>query len=140
MLARRMARVSLAAGGQACRRAVKSSRVKYFAARSRFMMATVPRHRRRQGRKSMKRHWPIVALSVVALAAIDMAYAGTKHRKYPPRYVAPASEAVVPPSSSLAPPRMYEARPGVWISTWDCITDEGYGRWRPCSDVGRGSR
>jgi hypothetical protein len=32
--------------------------------------------------------------------------------------------------------RMYEARPGVWISTYDCITDEGYGRWRPCSAGG----
>jgi hypothetical protein len=35
--------------------------------------------------------------------------------------------------SSFAPPRMVEVRPGVWISSYDCITDEGYGRWLPCS-------
>jgi hypothetical protein len=88
----------------------------------------------------MKRHWPIVALSVVALAAIDTAYASRKHHKYAPRHV-PAVYGSVPSNSSFDPPRMYEARPGVWISTWDCITDEGYGRWRPCSaGGGRGTR
>jgi hypothetical protein len=34
---------------------------------------------------------------------------------------------------------MYEARPGLWISSWDCIMDEGQGRWVPCS-VGGGRR
>ena len=77
----------------------------------------------------MNRHWPIVALSVVALATIDAAHAGAKHRHHGARH-APGNVAAM---SSFEPPRMYEARPGVWISTWDCITDEGYGRWRPCS-------
>ena len=87
----------------------------------------------------MKGHWSVVALSVVALAAIDTAYAGSKHRPHAPRHArhVPAS---VEPSSSFAPARMYEARPGVWISTYDCITDEGYGRWRPCSSGGRAGR
>lgn len=83
----------------------------------------------------MKIHWSIVALSVVALVAIDTAYAKSKHRPYASRYARHAPASVAPPSS-FAPPRMYEARPGVWISTWDCITDEGYGRWRPCSAGG----
>jgi hypothetical protein len=81
----------------------------------------------------MKRHWPIVALSVIALAAADTGYAAAKKHHHSTRA---AAGPVVPPSSSFAPPRMYEARPGVWISTWDCITDEGYGRWRPCSSGG----
>jgi hypothetical protein len=81
----------------------------------------------------MKRHWPIVGLSVIALAAIDTGSATAKKR-HPSARVATGT--VAPPSSSFAPPRMYEARPGVWISTWDCITDEGYGRWRPCSAGG----
>ena len=77
----------------------------------------------------MKRHWPIVAVSVLALVTIDAAYAGAnKHR----RHVARVPAAV---ESSFAPARMIEVRPGVIISSYDCITDEGYGRWRPCSDV-----
>ena len=86
--------------------------------------------------ESMKCHWPIVGLSMLALAAMDAAYAGEKQRHYRARHgvhYAPVSAA---PVSSSGPARMYEARPGVWISTYDCITDEGYGRWRPCSAVG----
>jgi hypothetical protein len=30
-------------------------------------------------------------------------------------------------------PQMIEVRPGLWISSWDCVTDEGQGRWKPCS-------
>jgi hypothetical protein len=83
----------------------------------------------------MKRHWPVVALSVVALAAIDAAHATSKKRHYARHPTRPAAAAVAPGYSS-GPARMYEARPGVWISTYDCITDEGYGRWRPCSSGG----
>jgi hypothetical protein len=77
----------------------------------------------------MKRHWPIVAVSVLSLVTIDAAYAGAKKHR---RDVARAPAAV---GSSFAPARMIEVRPGVIISSYDCITDEGYGRWRPCSDV-----
>ena len=80
----------------------------------------------------MKGYWCTAALSVVALAAIDTAYAGSKHRRYVPGHARHALASVAP-SSSFGPARMYEARPGVWISTYDCITDEGNGRWRPCS-------
>jgi hypothetical protein len=80
----------------------------------------------------MKRHWPIVGLSVIALAAIDMGHATAKKRHQSARVAA----GTVAPPSSFAPARMYEARPGVWISTYDCITDEGYGRWRPGSAGG----
>jgi hypothetical protein len=37
---------------------------------------------------------------------------------------------------SFEPPRMIEVRPGWWISTYDCVSDEGQGRWRPCSALG----
>jgi hypothetical protein len=79
--------------------------------------------------KQMKRHWPIVAVSVLSLVTIDAAYAGAKKH---PRHVTRAPAAV---ESSFAPARMIEVRPGVIISSYDCITDEGYGRWRPCGDV-----
>jgi hypothetical protein len=35
-------------------------------------------------------------------------------------------------SPSFEPARIIEVRPGVFISSYDCITDEGQGRWRPC--------
>ena len=37
------------------------------------------------------------------------------------------------------PARMIEVRPGVWISSYGCITDEGYGRYNSCdiTDSGR---
>jgi hypothetical protein len=76
----------------------------------------------------MKRHWPIVAVSILSIATIDAAYATSK-----PRYRHRAAPVAVAPSSSFAPARMIEVRPGVIISSYDCITDEGYGRWLPCS-------
>jgi hypothetical protein len=84
----------------------------------------------------MQRHWPLVALSVIALPAIDAAYAGGKQRHHGAHRGVRHAPGSVTLSSSFDPPRMYEALPGVWISTWDCITDEGYGRWRPCSAGG----
>jgi hypothetical protein len=41
-----------------------------------------------------------------------------------------------PGAVGSAGPYMYEARPGLWISSWDCIMDEGQGRWIPCSAGG----
>jgi hypothetical protein len=75
----------------------------------------------------MRRYWPIVAVSVLTLATIDAAWATTKHRHH-------AAYVAAPTVSSYAPARMIEVRPGVIISSYDCITDEGYGRWRRCSD------
>jgi hypothetical protein len=36
------------------------------------------------------------------------------------------------PNFRQEPPRMYEVRPGYWISTWGCFTDDGYGRISSC--------
>jgi hypothetical protein len=77
----------------------------------------------------MKRHWPIVAASVLSLAMIDAAYATSKHR-----YRHRAAPVAVAPTPSFAPARMIEVRPGVIISSYDCLIDEGYGRYRRCSD------
>jgi hypothetical protein len=78
----------------------------------------------------MKTHWPLVAASVLALVTADSALA--KHYRHHRARVpyGPAAEA---PSSS-GPARIIQVRPGVFISSYDCITDDGYGRWRPCSD------
>ena len=42
------------------------------------------------------------------------------------------------PAFRQEPPRMYEVRPGYWISTWGCFTDEGYGRISSCDMRERG--
>jgi hypothetical protein len=85
--------------------------------------------------EKMNRYWPMMGLLVLALATIDIAGVSAKERRHGARHARPAPRAVVP-GSSFEPARMYEAKPGVWISTYDCITDEGYGRWRPCSSGG----
>ena len=76
----------------------------------------------------MRLHWPVIAASVIALVAVDAASATTKKR----HHHVPAAPVAVEHGSSFEPPRMVEVRPGVIISTWDCITDEGFGRWRIC--------
>jgi hypothetical protein len=70
----------------------------------------------------------IVGLSI--LACMRVAAASPDHHGHHARH---GYEAVtVARAPSFEPPRMIEARPGWWISTYDCITDEGQDRWRPC--------
>ena len=37
---------------------------------------------------------------------------------------------------------MIEVKPGLWVSSYGCITDEGYGRYNSCdiTDSGGGGR
>jgi hypothetical protein len=76
--------------------------------------------------ENMRRYWPLVAVAALSVATIDAAAAKHRHRAY--AYVPPA------PVSSYGPARMIEVRPGIIISSYDCIVDEGYGRYRRCSD------
>jgi hypothetical protein len=78
----------------------------------------------------MKSHWPLVAASVLALVTVDSALA--KHYRHRARV--PAGPAAVDVYSSFAPAHIVQVRPGLFISSYDCITDDGYGRRRPCSD------
>ena len=78
----------------------------------------------------MKIQWLIIATSALALVTVDSTLA--KHYRHRAR--APAGPVALDVQSSFGPPRMIEARPGVFISSYGCITDDGYGRWRPCSD------
>ena len=78
----------------------------------------------------MKPSWLLVAASVFALVTVDSALA--KHYRH--RAHAPGTPASADVQSSFGPARMIEVRPGVFISSYGCITDDGYGRWRPCSD------
>ena len=67
----------------------------------------------------------IIALAAIALAT-TAAWAGPKHKH--------ARKAVLPPAqaSSFDPPRFIEIRPGLIIGSYQCVTDDGYGRYLPC--------
>ena len=80
----------------------------------------------------------MIARSLTALLALavalplfgDAAEAASKRHK---RAMAAGSRSHGPPATfRQEPPRMYEVRPGNWISTWGCFTDEGYGRIGSC--------
>ena len=78
--------------------------------------------------------WLTSALAV-SLAA-DAADAKSKQRKR----IAQPSAAQQAPAFHQQPARMIEVQPGVWVSSYGCITDEGYGRRLPCdiTDSGGG--
>jgi hypothetical protein len=78
-----------------------------------------------------------VIVVTVALALTASAAAASK--KHHPRYARhPYAAATAPaPNWDSGPAHMIEARPGVFISSYGCIQDEGYGRWTYC---GQGRR
>jgi hypothetical protein len=79
-----------------------------------------------------------IAAAVALVTAATSVSAASKHH---PRYARHprASVAAAPaPQSGYGPAHMIEARPGVFISSYGCITDEGYGRWTYCGQ-GRGA-
>ena len=68
----------------------------------------------------------IVAVTALSFIAIGTAEAASKHKRYKVRYG--AAYAYVPVSPYFA------RTPGPpWALPWECFTDEGYGRYRPCS-------
>ena len=85
----------------------------------------------------MQRHWLLVGLWVLALATIDAPLANAKQRHHGARNAVRHAPVGLAPTPSFEPARMIEVRPGVIISTYDCVTDDGYGRWRPCSSTSK---
>ena len=73
----------------------------------------------------------IVCFARGALTASDPADAGSKRHKRAVKHPA-AGPAQPIPGYRHEPARMIEVRPGYWISTWGCFTDEGYGRIAGC--------
>jgi hypothetical protein len=69
-----------------------------------------------------------LALAVVLPFAEVAAAEPAKHLKGH-RHSARAAVPPPLPSGARSEPRMIEARPGVWVSTWEHIIDEGQGRW-----------
>ena len=85
----------------------------------------------------MKKYVPAIVITVALALAAGTAAAASKHHPRYPRYAHTPAAAAPAPQSSFAPARIIEARPGVFISSYGCIQDEGYGRWTYCGQ-GRG--
>jgi len=73
----------------------------------------------------MKLCWSVMIGMSLVLTTVD----ATPAKKSRAGARAPASSQRAP---SFEAPRMIEVRPGVIISTYDCIIDIGMNRWRPC--------
>jgi hypothetical protein len=70
----------------------------------------------------------VAAFALVTMPATD---ADAKHK----RHARPAKADAQPIAmygNSQGPARMIEVRPGLWISSYGCIADDGYGRYTPC--------
>jgi hypothetical protein len=84
-------------------------------------------------------------LILIAGAAACLVAASTtadaKHRKWHHvRHHAPVAYQSNPfYGIKQEPARMIEVKPGLYISSYGCVTDEGNGRYMPC-DMGRGSK
>ncbi len=62
------------------------------------------------------------------------AIAAKRHKHRPHWSYGPV---VTQPAPRLQEPHMIQVKPGYWISSWGCVTDEGGGRIKPC-EVGTG--
>ena len=69
---------------------------------------------------------------LIALAFVIAALAGPADAKSKRQARRAAAPAAAPGFSGTAPARMIEVRPGLWVSSYGCVQDEGYGRYTPC--------
>ena len=79
-----------------------------------------------------------VAVSLSVPLVASAAGAGDRHRPHvakSDRLDRHPTTAYSPYVDSRAPAHMVEVKPGMWISSYGCVTDDGYGRVRNCSDV-----
>jgi len=71
----------------------------------------------------------ILFTSLLLVATVSAGHAANKHHA---RHVARQTAVPAPGPAIGEPAHMVEVRPGLIISSYGCITDEGYGRWLPC--------
>lgn len=79
-----------------------------------------------------------VAASLSVLLVAGAAGAADRHPRHvtkSDRLHVPAAPAYGSYADSRAPAHMVEIKPGVWISSYGCVVDDGYGRPRNCSDM-----
>ena len=78
----------------------------------------------------------LLASALAVSLAADAADAKSKQRKR----IAPPVAAQQAPAFHQQPARMIEVQPGLWISSYGCVTDDGYGRRLPCDITDSGGR
>jgi hypothetical protein len=87
------------------------------------------------------RYVPVfIGITAALVLGVTAACAASKHHARYVRHRPTPAIVEHAPRSSFEPARIIEARPGVFISSYGCITDEGYGRWTYCGQGGRGGR
>ncbi len=74
----------------------------------------------------------LLALVLAASIVADAAEAKSKRQKHKRIATPPPTELWHAPGARQQPARMIEVRPGLWISSYGCIQDEGYGRYSSC--------
>ena len=86
--------------------------------------------------------WRLVArfalLAILCACVLDAAHAATKHRARAAARATAATAASLERTPTGGPARMIEIEPGVFVSTFDCISDDGRGHRRPCHGSGGG--
>jgi hypothetical protein len=80
----------------------------------------------------------LLIAGVAACLVVASTTADAKHRKWHARHAHTTTYVQPGPFYKQEPARMIEIKPGLYISSYGCVTDEGYGRYLPC-DAGRGS-
>ena len=79
-----------------------------------------------------------LTLLAIGVAVSLAAEAKSKERKRAAKPV--ATEQWGTPGFHQQPARMIEVKPGLWISSYGCVTDDGYGRFLPCDITDTGGR
>ena len=72
----------------------------------------------------MKTRVLMIAVAALSLVATGAADAARKHKRTKVRHHQPVAAAPASPAGTGRP---------VWAQPWECYTDEGYGRYTPCS-------
>src|SRR5437016_4926311 len=91
-------------------------------------------HGGKPGRIRMRARLSILVIGVLGLMVLDTTAEAAKKNRHQMRRT---PRIVAVERAPTAGPRMIEVRPGLFISSWDCVTDEGYGRYRPGSGGSR---
>ena len=84
--------------------------------------------------------WKTALMCLAAAVTVSLAADADAKSKQRKRATPVAAQSA--PGFHQQPARMIEVKPGVWISSYGCITDEGYGRYNSCdiTDSGGGGR
>src|SRR5437588_4774380 len=89
-------------------------------------------------RASAARRFALFAVPMLCLCVVDVAQAATKHPARTSARAQPAAAASVERAPAGGAARMIEIEPGIFVSTFDCIADDGRGHRRQCNGTGGG--